>query len=462
LINFRKALLVSLIAGLTACSSGGSDGDDPRVPDPANGGDQAPVSLDFSSTPEGNPVEEERWQYQIETNLADSDFLTFSLVSGPDSMTISEDGLVQWTPDDEDGTEVQVTVRVVYNDGTNTADAQQTFELTVTPVNDKPEITSVAPTSAVIGSWVNYQVEVSDPDDENNGTDLTFSSALPLVNSSRDLFQLTISDTGLARFYIPEGYAQNYTSVLVTVTVADGGEDGRNPVTQSIYLALVEGNVAPDITSSPVKAAIEDVQYTYQVEVYDPVFADRGATESEDDLNYSLTTAPDGMTISEEGLIEWTPTEQGAEPYSENVTVVVADGGEDGAGPATQSFAINVTPVNDAPTLSGTPVSFVDAGSTYSYQLEVADSDDANIGTDLSYTLTTAPTGMTVSDTGLITWTPEVTSGTFNVEVSVADGGEDGSVPATLAWTVNVRPSQPVKITRVARCWPPPMQMAMH
>ena len=447
MINFRTALLVSLIAGLTACSSGGSDGDDPRVPDPVNGGDQAPVSLDFSSTPEGNPVEEERWQYQIETNLADSDFLTFSLVSGPDSMTISEDGLVQWTPDDEDGTEVQVTVRVVYNDGTNTADAQQTFELSVTPVNDKPEITSVAPTSAVIGSWVNYQVEVSDPDDENNGTDLTFSSALPLVNSSRDLFQLTISDTGLARFYIPEGYAQNYTSVLVTVTVADGGEDGRNPVTQSIYLALVEGNVAPDITSSPVTAATEDVQYTYQVEAYDPVFADRGATESEDDLHYSLTTAPDGMTISEEGLIEWTPTEQGAEPYSENVTVVVADGGEDGAGPATQSFAINVTPVNDAPTLSGTPVSFVDAGSTYSYQLEVADSDDANDannGTDLSYTLTTAPTGMTVSDTGLITWTPEVTSGTFNVEVSVADGGEDGSVPATLAWTVNVRTSENV------------------
>ena len=108
--NFRTALLVPLVAGLAACSSGGSDGDDPRVPDPVDGGGQAPVALDFSSTPEGNPVEEERWEYQIETSLADSDFLTYSLVSGPDSMTISEDGLVQWTPDDEDGTEVQVTV----------------------------------------------------------------------------------------------------------------------------------------------------------------------------------------------------------------------------------------------------------------------------------------------------------------------------------------------------------------
>ncbi|HCG79578.1 MAG TPA: hypothetical protein DE015_10270, partial [Oceanospirillales bacterium] len=61
--NFRTALLVPLVAGLAACSSGGSDGDDPRVPDPVDGGGQAPVALDFSSTPEGNPVEEERWEY---------------------------------------------------------------------------------------------------------------------------------------------------------------------------------------------------------------------------------------------------------------------------------------------------------------------------------------------------------------------------------------------------------------
>ncbi|MEC8104381.1 MAG: putative Ig domain-containing protein, partial [Pseudomonadota bacterium] len=385
MIIFRTALLLSFVAGLTACSSGGSDGDEPRIPDPVDGGGQAPVALDFSSTPEGNPVEEERWQYQIETNLADSDFLTFSLVSGPASMTISEEGLVQWTPDDEDGTQVQATVRAIYNDGTNTATAEQTFELTVTPVNDKPEITSVAPTSAVIGSWVNYKVEVSDPDDENNGTDLTFSASLPLVNSSRDLFQLTISDTGLARFYIPEAYAQNYSSVLATVTVADGGEDGRNPATQSIFLMLVEGNVAPDITSSPATSATEDVQYTYQVEAYDPVFADRGATKSEDDLSYTLTTAPQGMTISATGLIEWTPTEQGAEPYLENVTVVVADGGEDGVEPATQSFAIDVTPVNDAPVLTGSPISFVEVGTTYSYQLVVFDTDDINIETDLTF-----------------------------------------------------------------------------
>ena len=438
--NLRLAFLLPLFAGLVACSSGDSGGDGPGNPDPVDGGGdgQAPIALDFTSDPQanGNPIEDIRWIYQIETNLVPSDDLTFRLVSGPNGMEVSPDGRVTWTPTDEHGSEENATLEAIYDDGSDRLVRQQEFSLTVIHVNDRPQIVSVAPTSAVIGTWMQYQIDVLDPDDENNGTDITFTATLPLVSESLDQFQISVSDRGLVRLFASADYAQNYETVFVSVTAADGGEDLSIRTVQSFTLKLVEGNVAPVITSSAVTAAIEDSLYTYQVEAYDPVFTNRGATVSKDDLTYSLSVSPEGMTINGSGLIEWTPTEQGAEPYSENVTVIVADDGEDGAQPAIQSFIIDVTPVNDAPVLDGTPVSFVDAGATYSYQLEVSDPDDENNGTDLNFTLTSAPAGMTVSETGLILWTPDVQTGIFPVEVVVNDEGEDG---ASLSWTVEVR-----------------------
>lgn len=445
MINFRTALLVSLIAGLTACSSGGSDGDDPRVPDPVNGGDQAPVSLDFSSTPEGNPVEDERWEYQIETSLADSDFLTYSLVSGPDSMTISEDGLVQWTPDDEDGTEVQVTVRVVYNDGTNTADAQQTFELSVTPVNDKPEITSVAPATAVAGSQFQYQLVVNDPDDANDGENLSYSVDLPFISSqTAEEYGISISSTGLLTWTVPvdASYALRTVGLNIRVTVTDGEEDWGDvllaiPPRQSWYLKVVDANTPPEIVSSPVLSATEDLAYEYQIVVEDVAGLDTQGNEIPDDLEYTLIDGPDDMTVSSTGFVQWTPTENGSSPYDVSVVVQVEDGGENDAEPVQQSYSITVTPVNDAPVINGTPAAVAALGGTYEYQVSVTDPDDNNDGSGLTFSLE-GPEGMTISPTGFIEWTPGV-EGSFSVTVTVVDGQEDGPAEDTVSWMVEVR-----------------------
>ena len=445
MINFRTALLVSLIAGLTACSSGGSDGDDPRVPDPVNGGDQAPVSLDFSSTPEGNPVEDERWEYQIETSLADSDFLTYSLVSGPDSMTISEDGLVQWTPDDEDGTEVQVTVRVVYNDGTNTADAQQTFELSVTPVNDKPEITSVAPATAVAGSQFQYQLVVNDPDDANDGENLSYSVDLPFISSQTpEEYGISISSTGLLTWTVPvdASYALRTVGLNIRVTVTDGEEDWGDvllaiPPRQSWYLKVVDANTPPEIVSSPVLSATEDLAYEYQIVAEDVAGLDTQGNEIPDDLEYTLIDGPDDMTVSSTGFVQWTPTENGSSPYDVSVVVQVEDGGENDAEPVQQSYSITVTPVNDAPVINGTPAAVAALGGTYEYQVSVTDPDDNNDGSGLTFSLE-GPEGMTISPTGFIEWTPGV-EGTFSVTVTVVDGQEDGPAEDTVSWMVEVR-----------------------
>src|SRR5690606_471556 len=122
----------------------------------------------------------------------------------------------------------------------------------------------------------------------------------------------------------------------------------------------------------------------------------------------------------------WTPPEGVS---SATVRVQVRDGGENGAQPAQQAFTIAVTAVNDAPVItSAAPVSAV-RGNPYQYTLVVADPDDSNNGVNLTFELLQAPAGMTISATGVISWTPTTADVTENVSVRVSDGGEDGAAP---------------------------------
>jgi len=94
-------------------------------------------------------------------------------------------------------------------------------------------------------------------------------------------------------------------------------------------------NQAPQITSSPIVTATDDSKYQYQLVVTDPDDQNDGQQ-----LTFNLSAAPTGMTVSDRGLIEWTPNL--AQSASINVTINVSDGGENGAAAASQSFQIDV------------------------------------------------------------------------------------------------------------------------
>ena len=117
----------------------------------------------------------------------------------------------------------------------------------------------------------------------------------------------------------------------------------------------------------------------------------------------------------------WTPTE--GVTTSGAVTLTVSDGNEDGAVDATEVFTITVTPVNDGPTITSTAGTTATEDTLYTYTATVTDPDDANNGTDLTWSLSGAPAGMVVSSTGVVTWTPTegvTTSGA--VTLTVSDG----------------------------------------
>jgi putative Ig domain-containing protein len=76
---------------------------------------------------------------------------------------------------------------------------------------------------------------------------------------------------------------------------------------------------------------------------------------------------------------------------------------------ATQSFNLSVV------SITSTPVATALTGYTYSYQVSAT-------GASLTYNLDTAPTGMTISSSGLISW-PSPTTDSIPVTVRVTTGG---------------------------------------
>ncbi|MBT3328251.1 MAG: Ig-like domain-containing protein, partial [Gemmatimonadales bacterium] len=115
------------------------------------------------------------------------------------------------------------------------------------------------------------------------------------------------------------------------------------------------------------------------------------------------------------------------------------DGGENGAAPDTEQFTVAVTAVNDAPVITSTGGTTATEDGQYTYTASVTDPDDTNNGTDLTWSLTNEPTGMVVSSTGQVTWTPlEGVSTSGEVTLKVQDGGENGAAPDTEQFTVAV------------------------
>ncbi len=113
---------------------------------------------------------------------------------------------------------------------------------------------------------------------------------------------------------------------------------------------------------------------------------------------------------------------------------------------------IEITPVNDPPTITSTAGTAATEDILYTYTATVNDPDDLNNGTELLWSLTNAPGDMVVSSTGVVTWIPvegDLSSGT--VTLTVQDGGEDGAAPDTEDFTITVTPvNDPPVITSTA------------
>ncbi len=101
-----------------------------------------------------------------------------------------------------------------------------------------------------------------------------------------------------------------YTGIIIAIT--SNGTTTSN-FTSNITLEVKKTNHAPEFTSTPVTTATKNQEYEYQATASD---------QDGDELTFSLSKGPEGMTITNKGLVKWTPTETG----DYEVKILVSDG----------------------------------------------------------------------------------------------------------------------------------------
>jgi len=330
--------------------------------------------------------------YEIQATDPDEDILAYYLSEAPEGVTLDrQTGRLTWTPTQPQLGNQTVKIRVLDGRGGETT---QTLNLTVTPDlnNQDPQISSLPLTQIQEGGVYRYQIVAND----GNGDLLTVD--LPLKPDG-----MTLNEATREIIWQPTREQAGTHDLVIRI------RDGYGGLTlQSFQITVNSLNNAPIITSNPDLEAIANLPYQYQIEAQD---ADG------DSLSYRLENAPNGMTIdTDTGLLNWTAndTQIGQIP----VTIIVKD--SQGA-ETRQTYNLNVLAFapNHTPEITSTPRNSVALGTSYFYALNTSDPD----GDPLTINLQTAPTGMTLNQQGLITWTPEANQlGNHTVKVQVIDG----------------------------------------
>jgi subtilase family serine protease len=123
-------------------------------------------------------------------------------------------------------------------------------------------------------------------------------------------------------------------------------------------------------------------------------------------VSYALAGAPTGMTISTAGVLAWPTPVQGS--YAVTVSAKDSKTAAVGQGVVTVKIDPAIAPVVTAATISGT------AGKALSYTVAVSASNA------VSFTLSSAPAGMSISSAGVLGW-PAPVAGQYKVTVLAKD-----------------------------------------
>jgi len=123
-------------------------------------------------------------------------------------------------------------------------------------------------------------------------------------------------------------------------------------------------------------------------------------------VTYALTGAPTGMTISTAGVVSWATPVAGT--YAVKVTATDTKTSLSGSGTYTVTIAPATPPVVGTATINGK------VGTALSFQTTVTASNP------VTYALSGAPSGMTISSTGLVSWAAPV-AGSYAVKVTATD-----------------------------------------
>ncbi|MBA2115003.1 putative Ig domain-containing protein [Bremerella alba] len=195
---------------------------------------------EFVSTPVTQVVEGATYQYHADAMDPDQDNVTYSLVSGPDGMSVfASSGIVQWDTASGDKGTYPIVIRATDPFGAYT-DQQYTLEVVQTG-NRPPRFTSFAETDAYVNTPYRYQLAATDPDSDP----LTY-----LLVEGEFPAGMTLEDAtrGLVKWTPTADQVDQTHTVMVKVSDGNGGEAFQ---TFDVYVNPEPGNTPPVIVSEP-------------------------------------------------------------------------------------------------------------------------------------------------------------------------------------------------------------------
>ena len=354
----------------------------------------------------------------------DGDDLTFTVVSQPESGTLSgtAPNLTYSPKANYSGSDSFMFKASDGEAGSNTA----TITISVASVNDKPVVAGQSVNVDEDGS-VSITLEGSDAD----GDGLSFTVVSQPKNGA-------LSGTAPNLTYSPKA---NYSGSDSFTFKTSDGEIDSNTATVTISVASV--NDEPVVAGQSVEVnEDEEVSITLT-----------GSDEDGDDLTFTVVSQPESGTLS--GTAPNLTYSPKANYSGSDSFMFKASDGE--AGSNTATITISVASVNDKPVVAGQSVN-VDEDGSVSITLEGSDAD----GDGLSFTVVSQPKNGALSGTAPnLTYSPkanysgsdsftfktsdgEIDSNTATVTISVASVNDK---PVVAGQSVEVNEGEPVSIT---------------
>jgi hypothetical protein len=196
------------------------------------------------------------------------------------------------------------------------------------------------------------------------------------------------------------------------------------------------------VTKAPNKVPVITQGGSYSVTVKEDgkaVFSLSATDADADVLNWTIQTPPQhgSAEVGITGGTSYTP----AANYEGTDSFVVAV--SDGTDTATTVVSVTVTPENDAPTITGVPMTSATVGEAYSFTPVGSDVDK---GAVLTYSISTKPVWASFNTTtGALTGTPQAADvGTTDaIVISVSDGADTASLAAFNVKVISADPLAP-------------------
>ena len=314
------------------------------------------------------------------------------LLSGPEGLTLSSDGVVVWQPQEAQGPSSNRLV-VAVSDGVVSITNQ--WELRVMEVNQAPVPDPVPQLSVAQGVLLEVVLKAQDADRPAQPLNCRLVNAPP---------GMTVSPSGLLRWKPSTNAALGFYTFRIEWT------DGTAVGSLSASVLLKPAIRPPVIGPIPVLSWLENVTNSLRLQALP-------GSGSATNLVWSLVVGPPGLTLSRSGEVKWMPDERSG-GTNWTVAVVVSDG-DSAAG---VDFQIRVLEDNQPPALAESPRILVRELERFVWFLKVLDSDVPS--QRLVFQQISGPAGLTLNGDGVVSWVPPLSSssGTHPVLFVLSDG----------------------------------------